>query len=302
MKVLKGVLFTLLAIVLILVIAFVVVINLTPRQLGAQNVKIDGKTIEEMGIADTKIINIYKSIKSLSAPKEDKIVTNKFDETAEKDKSKDNFSGSSLENKDDYSSIITDPVIYDTKKIVEYDDVTIAYIFNNVVQNASESSSEAIKALRNAKIQIKELTISLDGEKGRMRIVSLVELGEYKAEIENALGAAKGLFKVPDKVFIVSEISFTVDGANGKMVTTGESVYINDGKDDPVTKAILGVVMSKVEGINSVDDLNDKVGKAVSEVIFNLGGIGSVAMDENIYVYGMSGVKDHKLSLVTHVK
>ena len=166
MKVLKGVLFTLLAIVLILVIAFVVVINLTPRQLGAQNVKIDGKTIEEMGIADTKIINIYKSIKSLSAPKEDKIVTNKFDETAEKDKLKDNFSGSSLENKDDYSSIITDPVIYDTKKIVEYDDVTIAYIFNNVVQNASESSSEAIKALRNAKIQIKELTISLDGEKG----------------------------------------------------------------------------------------------------------------------------------------
>ncbi len=302
MKVLKGVLFTLLAIVLILVIAFVVVINLTPRQLGAQNVKIDGKTIEEMGIADTKIINIYKSIKSLSAPKEDKIVTNKFDETAEKDKSQDNFSGSSLENKDDYSSIITDPVIYDTKKIVEYDDVTIAYIFNNVVQNASESSSEAIKALRNAKIQIKELTISLDGEKGRMRIVSLVELGEYKAEIENALGAAKGLFKVPDRVFIVSEISFAVDVTNGKMVTTGESVYINEGKDDLVTKAILGVVVGKVDGINSVDDLNDKVGEAVSEVIFNLGGIGSVAMDENIYVYGMSGVKDHKLSLVTHVK
>lgn len=193
-------------------------------------------------------------------------------------------------------------MIYDTKKIVEYDDVTIAYIFNNVVQNASESSSEAIKALRNAKIQIKELTISLDGEKGRMRIVSLVELGEYKAEIENALGAAKGLFKVPDKVFIVSEISFTVDGTNGKMVTTGESVYINEGKDDPVTKAILGVVMSKVDGINSVDDLNDKVGEAVSEVIFNLGGIGSVAQEENTYVYGMSGVKEHKLSLVTHVK
>ena len=135
-----------------------------------------------------------------------------------------------------------------------------------------------------------------------MRIVSLVELGEYKAEIENALGAAKGLFKVPDKVFIVSEISFTVDGTNGKMVTTGESVYINDGKDDPVTKAILGVVMSKVDGINSVDDLNDKVGEAVSEVIFNLGGIGSVVPKENTYVYGMSGVKDHKLLLVTHVK
>lgn len=91
MKVFKGIIFSLVAIVLILVIAFAVVINLTPRQLGVADLKIEGKTVEEMGIADTKIINIYKSIKSLSTAKEDKIVTNKFDETAEKDKSQDNF-------------------------------------------------------------------------------------------------------------------------------------------------------------------------------------------------------------------
>ena len=61
MKVFKGIIFSLIAIVLILVIAFAVVINLTPRQLGVADLKIEGKTVEEMGIADTKIVDIYKS-------------------------------------------------------------------------------------------------------------------------------------------------------------------------------------------------------------------------------------------------
>ena len=129
---------------LILVIAFAVVINLTPRQLGIADLKIEGKTVEAMGIADTKIVDIYKSVKSLSK--------------------------------------------------------------------------------------------------------------------------------------------------------------VNESDDDPVTKAILNVIVGKIDGVDSVDGLNEKLGEAVSAVTYNLGGIGGVAMDENIYVYGICGVKDHKLSLVTHVK
>lgn len=75
MKVFKGIIFSLIAIVLILVIAFAVVINLTPRQLGIADLKIEGKTVEEMGIADTKIVDIYKSVKSLSKVNESDVVT-----------------------------------------------------------------------------------------------------------------------------------------------------------------------------------------------------------------------------------
>lgn len=302
MKVFKGIIFSLIAIVLILVIAFAVVINLTPRQLGIADLKIEGKTIEEMGIADTKIVDIYKSVKSLSKVNESDVVTNTYDEEQEKDKSQDKFSGSSLDGKDDYSSIISGKVEYDTKKIVEYDDVTLAYIFNNAVQNGADSSSDAVKVLKDANVVVKEITIGVSDGKGTMRIVSMVELGQYKSDIENALGAAKALFKVPEKVYIVSEISFTVDETNGKMISKSESVCVNGNNDDPVTKAILNVIVGKIDGVNSVDGLNEKLGEAVSAVTYNLGGIGGVAMDENIYVYGICGVKDHKLSLVTHVK
>lgn len=116
MKVFKGIIFSLIAIVLILVIAFAVVINLTPRQLGIADLKIEGKTVEEMGIADTKIVDIYKSVKSLSKVNESDVVTNTYDEEQEKDKSQDKFSGSSLDGKEDYSSIISGKVEYDTKK------------------------------------------------------------------------------------------------------------------------------------------------------------------------------------------
>lgn len=302
MKVFKGIIFSLIAIVLILVIAFAVVINLTPRQLGIADLKIEGKTVEEMGIADTKIVDIYKSVKSLSKVNESDVVTNTYDEEQEKDKSQDKFSGSSLDGKEDYSSIISGKVEYDTKKIVEYDDVTLAYIFNNAVQNGADSSSDAVKVLKDANVVVKEITIGVSDGKGTMRIVSMVELGQYKSDIENALGAAKALFKVPEKVYIVSEISFTVDETNGKMISKSESVCVNGNNDDPVTKAILNVIVGKIDGVDSVDGLNEKLGEAVSAVTYNLGGIGGVAMDENIYVYGICGVKGHKLSLVTHVK
>lgn len=302
MKVFKGITFSLVAIVLILVIAFAVVINLTPRQLGVADLKIEGKTVEEMGIADTKIVDIYKSVKSLSKVNESDVVTNTYDEEQEKDKSQDNFSGSSLDGKDDYSSIISGKVEYDTKKIVEYDDVTLAYIFNNAVQNGTDSSSDAVKVLKDANVVVKEITIGVSDEKGTMRIVSMVELGQYNSDIENALGAAKAFFKVPEKVYIVSEISFTVDETNGKMITKSESICVNGNNDDPVTKAILNVIVGKIDGVDSVDGLNEKLGEAVSAVTYNLGGIGGVVMDEDIYVYGICGVRDHKLSLVTHVK
>ena len=102
MKVLKGILITLVLIVVLVAVAFVVVINLTPRQLGLADMQIEGQTFEELGIADVKIINIYKSIKSLSEVEEDKVVTNKYDETQEKQKSEEKFEGSTLESTDEY--------------------------------------------------------------------------------------------------------------------------------------------------------------------------------------------------------
>lgn len=306
MKVLKGILFTLLAIILVLVIAFVVVINLTPRQLGLADMQISGESLEGMGLADVKIKSIYKSVNNLSKVKEEDVVHNSYDNAEQKDKSKDNFDGSTLSGKDDYSSLVADKATYDKQYLVTYEDKTIAYIFNNIIQNGTSSSSEAVKALKNAKIVVKEMTIDVKDGKGYLRVVSMIELGEYKAQIEEALGSAKNILKVPEKAYIVSEFGFDVD-KDGKMNTSSISVSVNGNNDDPVTKAIVNVVMKNASEPMTMEELNEKLGNAIGEVVLNLGKIGTAKVDENNVIggdinYGMVGVSAHKLCLVTYTK
>lgn len=138
MKVLKGILFTLLAIVVIAVIAFVVVINLTPRQLGLQGLEISGETIEDMGLADLKIKDIYKSINNLSKVKEEDIVQNSYDDTEQKGKAKDNFGGSSLSDKDDYSSLVGEKPL-----------MTSNILFHTMTKPLPISSTISFKTARN---------------------------------------------------------------------------------------------------------------------------------------------------------
>ena len=305
MKVLLRIFIALLVIVVILAIAFVVVINLTPRQLHLENVAIGGKTIDELGIADTKIIKIYKSIKSIGNAKESDVVDNPVNEQEDKAAAEENMQGSSLEDKDDYSDVTKGHVTYDVQRLVTYDDTTIAYILDNIVQNADASSSSEIKALKDANLSVKELTIGLDSGHGTLRIVSYMDLSAYQNDIKNALGSAASILPIPKYAYLVSDFTFTVDEL-GKMVTTPTGVCINGNNDDPVSKAILDVIGSMAGG-ESIDSLNGKLGEALSQVVYNLGMIGTAdTVTENIVNpltinFGMNGVANHKLTLITHI-
>ena len=304
-------LIALLVIVVILAIAFVVLINLTPRQLHLENVAIGGKTIDELGIADTKIINIYKSIKSIGKAKESDVVHNGINEEEDSASAKENTKGSTIANADDYSSVVTTPVVYDARRLVSYDDTTIAYILNNIVQNAKDDSSAEIKALKDAKIEVKELTIIVDSEGARMRVVSYMDLSSYEGQIKEALGAAANILPIPKQAYLVSEISFTVETnalspSLGKLVTAPISISVNGNNDDPVSQAILEV-MSSMAGGESIDSLNGKLGEAISQVVGNLGQVGTATTvgDTNVIVplsenYGMSGVASGTLTLITY--
>ena len=305
MKVLLRIFIALLVIVVILAIAFVVVINLTPRQLHLENVAIGGKTIDELGIADTKIIKIYKSIKSIGNAKESDVVDNPVNEQEDKAAAEENMQGSSLEDKDDYSDVTKGHVTYDVQRLVTYDDTTIAYILDNIVQNADASSSSEIKALKDANLSVKELTIGLDSGHGTLRIVSYMDLSAYQNDIKNALGSAASILPIPKYAYLVSDFTFTVDEL-GKMVTTPTGVCINGNNDDPVSKAILDVIGSMAGG-ESIDSLNGKLGEALSQVVYNLGMIGTAdTVTENIVNpltinFGMNGVANHKLTMITHI-
>lgn len=305
MKVLLRIFIALLVIVVILAIAFVVVINLTPRQLHLENVAIGGKTIDELGIADTKIINIYKSIKSIGNAKESDVVDNPVNEQEDKAAAEENMQGSSLEDKDDYSDVTKGHVTYDVQRLVTYDDTTIAYILDNIVQNADASSSSEIKALKDANLSVKELTIGLDSGHGTLRIVSYMDLSAYQNDIKNALGSAASILPIPKYAYLVSDFTFTVDEL-GKMVTTPTGVCINGNNDDPVSKAILDVIGSMAGGEN-IDSLNGKLGEALSQVVYNLGMIGTAeTVTDNVVNpltinLGINGVAVHKLTMITHI-
>ncbi len=304
-KFLLGFLITIILIVVLVAVAFVVLINLTPRQLGMQELKLGDDTIEELGLADTKFIDIYKSIRNMDKVKEEDIVSNPVNQEQEKGKADDNFEGSTLDAKDDYSSVVKEPVLYDVQRLIKYDDTTIAYILDNIIQHADAESSSEIKALKDANLSVKELTIGLKDGKGTLRVVSYMDLSNYQGEIQEALGGAAGILPIPKKAYLVSNLTFTVN-AVGKMVTSPESICINGNNDDPVSKAILKVI-GNMAGGESIDSLNGKLGEAVAQVVGNLGMIGTASTvgDTNVVNpltinLGIGGVQDHKLTLVTY--
>ena len=302
-KFFAGILITILCIVVIVVVAAVVVVNLTPRQLKLEDLSLGNMTIKELGIADTKILEIIKSITNIGKVEEDDVVNRPFDSTAEKEKADGNLDNSSVSD-GSLSDILKDKVVYDKRYLLTYQDTTIAYILDSAIHDA-ENPSEAIEVLQDAHISVKEIAITKKDTNGAIRIVAEINLGDFKAQIEDKLGAAKSFLTVPEKVFLVSELDFTVD-SNGKMQTTSKSLSINGNNEDPVSKAIIQVVLSNMEEGMTLEKLNGYMGSALSEIIYNLGAIGEATATEGNVVegeptLGIGGIKENAISVITHV-
>ena len=302
-KFFAGLLITILCIVVIVVVAAVVVVNLTPRQLKLEDLSLGNMTIEELGIADTKILEIIKSITNIGKVEEDDVVNRPFDSTAEKEKAEGNLDNSSV-SEGSLSDILKDKVVYDKRYLLTYQDTTIAYMLDSAIHDA-ENPSEAIEVLQDAHISVKEIAITKKDSNGAIRIVAEINLGDFKAQIEDKLGAAKSFLTVPEKVFLVSELDFTID-SNGKMQTTSKSLSINGNNEDPVSKAIIQVVLSNMEEGMTLEKLNGYMGSALSEIIYNLGAIGEATVAEGNVVegeptLGIGGIKENAINVITHV-
>ena len=288
----------------ILAIAFVVLIHLTPRQYHLESVKLGDKTIEELGLADTKIIDIYKGIKGVGNTKESDVVHNPVNKEQEKGKADDNFEGSTLDTQDDYSSVVKEPVVYDVQRLVAYDDTTIAYILDNIIQHADAESSSEVKALKDADLSVKELTVGKAQANGTLRVVSYMDLSKFQDKIKEVLGAAANILPIPKQAYLVSDFTFTISAA-GKLETTSTGVCLNGNNEDPVSKAILQVIGDMIG--SDVNELNGKLGEAIAQVVGNLGMVGTAETVGSTNVVnpltiqiGLGGVADHKLTLITY--
>ncbi len=301
---LKGCLIFIIVIVLILALLIgggVYVITRTPRQLGIENTELfEGETLESLGLADERIIDIIKEIGFLTEePNEEEIVLNPVNVEEETAKTANAVGGSSVEKEDgtiDYSQIATDKIIYSEEKFVTYDDTTLAYIFNQMVQDGASESDEAIKFLNEINANINEVTVSKNPTETTLRIVASIELasfaGDLQAELEN-MGVG-GVLKLPSKVFVVSYSKLAIS-ESGELVTTSESLKIND-TDNVLAKAIFKVLGKKAnevaedngETVNTDENVvNNEIGKAFVAIVTNLG--------------QPSQIEDHKIIVKTYV-
>ncbi len=273
---------TILVIVLVVVGGGLIVLNMTPADLGLADVELfEGETLATLGLADIKLKEIPKFLKELMNPDETKILENQFDATQEQGKAEENIANSSVQKKEngdiDYSSIVTDKIIYPTKQNIEYNDTTLAYIFNQMVADGAESSDEAVEFLQELDASIAEVSIKEDGT---LRIVAYIDLSSLTGELKQALDeAGVGSFvKIPERVYLVSYSSLSID-AEGKLVAESKSLKINDS-DSPISNAIMKVLARKANEVaedegqqidTSENVVNGKIGEAFVAVVSNLG-------------------------------
>lgn len=279
-----GPLVTLVAIILIIVIAVVVVINMTPDALGIADIELfEGETLRTLGLADIKLKDAFDFIKNLMNPDTSAIVTNPVDKEVEKGVADSSIENSSVAKKDDgtidYSSIVTDKIVYPTKENITYKDTTLAFIFNQMVTDGAESSEDAIKFLQDLDAEIDEVSIIKEGESTTLRIVASISTasiaGEVNATLEEA-GVAR-FFTLPEKIYAVSYSTLTLNG--DVLDTTSVSLKINDS-DSPLTDAIMKALSKKADEIaedngeevdTSENNVNGAIGDAFVAVVTNLG-------------------------------
>lgn len=316
MKCLGKVLISILVIVIVIVVAGAVVLNLTPEQLGFADMELfEGQTLRDLGLANVKLIEAYKLLKAMLTPNEAEIVTNPYVEATEAVNSTSNLANSNVavdENgKPDYTSIATDPVIYDKEYLISYSDTTLAYIFNQMIVGGIENSDteESIEFLKELNAKIEEVTITGAGADAKLRIVVSIDISSIKAEVEEELGALANIVPIPEKIFIVNYSKITAD-ANGYVVATGETIRINDAESQ-IADAIFKVLGEKAEETtgetiegNGQNQVSKTIGDAFSDIVKNLGRVGTASVDGNNVVtsktLGASGISEHKITLITN--
>lgn len=288
-------------------------VNQTPDSLGlADKVVYDGQTLRDMGFADVKIKDVFSLLKTIKNPDEAAIVKNAPDSAAEKTKADGAVKKSDIvlksDGSPDYTTLISMPLRYDKHYLVSYDDTTLAYVFDSMVEQGviGATDNAGLAYLKDISASVEEISITKSGAIAELRIVLSIETSSLTEQIDKFLGAAAGLLTIPEKVYIVSYSTLEAD-ANGYIVTKSKSVKIND-VDNALTSAIFKILANKATdagvGVTDTNVVNDKIGSAFGSVVRNLGrvGYGAPDVDQSVsdVIYGSVGVVDGGLKIITH--
>ncbi len=301
-----GKLFSLvLVLVLIVVVAYFVVGNLTPAQLGFGDFEIsEGKTVADYGLADVKLKDLLSFVLSLSKDNKSEVVTNAPSEEDEKttDETMEKILPKDLNGNLDYLKL-AEGKVYTTRAMKYcFGDRQLAYAFNQLLQQAVEKGSffsEDLKALGEMGARIEEITVAKDETGYYLRTVASVAMTE---DTKKQLSSIPFL-NLKDRIYVTSYNRISVN-ADGTLQTSPMSVSVN-GQSEALSKVILDIAIGEQDGKPADVYLNDTVGSAFADVLRNLGQIGTADADENGYVtgnetIGEAGLKEHEITVLTN--
>lgn len=320
----KAIVLPIIVFVLVVGIAVLVVGNMTPAQLGVADLEFsEGMSITTLGFADTKIFDIIKMFRNLFAePDLADIVSNAPDATVEEPIVEANLSGSPLSSggEIDYLAITENEVVYDNEYLYEYNDTTLAYMLNQIIDQGMEQAEggegedqEAAQAFKEINAKVEEIIIAVEGSERDMRFVISINVTSLIAEAtEQANNPAIefALNRLPEKVYMVSDFTLSAD-SNGTLVMTSEALRIND-QENAISELLLGILAGRFEeeggeggeGENT-NVINEGFAEIVTKLVGNLGKVGTATKDSNNVVtggvvLGSVGILDGKISVITY--
>lgn len=308
-------LITVFVIVALLVAGVAVLLTLTPNKVGVGDLAFaDGTTLNSLGLGDTKFLTIIKELSAMSAADETTMVVHPYNAETEQANATAALGSSTVS--EDYSLLFESKAVYATPKVVTYEDTTLAYIFNAAIEAGKNGQASYAKDLADSSMTVKQITIKkLNDIQGWMEIVAAIDVKALfaaqeakEAEANTAEDMTAKMLANYEYLYVSVQATFEVGtvGANqGNMTGTATAISINgQGEDSAVAKAIVAYASSRIDSVDENTDFKQLIVDAATSVINNLGKIGTAQADMDgvavLPTYGMVGVQDNKLSMVTY--
>ncbi len=280
----------LLVIIIVLGITVGVLINSTPAKLGFADKKFSyGFSLQDLGVADFKIIDIIKGFAALHKFNDASLITNPYSDATASQETFSLFKNSNIlsDHKVNCAEVLTAKVVYDNKYLKIFKDTTLAFILNSAIESDKNSN-----ILNEIIFNVKEISIT-NKDVPHAKIALKLEKNSYPNDAQKK----SILDTIINSIIVIVDFDFDVDN-NGLITTKNNELLINNG--DKFITAIINYQLG-----DGLDTLRDKVATLFTTMITNIGVIGNATTDSNkviqgVPTYGKNGVNTGSISFITY--
>lgn len=278
-------------IILALTVSILVLMNQTPSKLKISDKKFFGKySFTDIGLENLKIKEITHGISKLRNFNENSFISRPFDTNKEAQNATAKLNGSNYQGDSiNLHSLLTEKAIYDNAYLINYNDTTLAFIFNSVLSGTNDN------------VLIKE--VSFSNEKTPVvRIV--ISFPEIKADFAQSSLFLSGFSNSP---LVTLSFNLTVSSDGTAIIPENEknkkvNVIVNDG-DKMITTYFNHVFKQRTK--KTLVSVCEKIAENFIIVLNNLGKIGTANTNDGNVIQGTpsfdaSAIAKSTISLISH--